>query len=338
MRSNARVSWLAFLVAALIVAPAAWTIGGALADYTAPPGQGTAPARLESQPDADEDTRSVQRGDLPEPSGGGAVSTGTATQDAEPGDSVGGATEASTPEPTPTTAEATPEPTRNDDETDPPPTPDDTGVFSAAGGGVEPLPDAEDLPQDLEGVRAWSGGDSMSYFVSRALLPELAARGAVQTQRHAVARVSSGLLSRDYYDWQRAIPHEMQKHDPDLVVFMIGANDAEPGMDFDAYRDAVAQTMDLFEGREVIWVGQPPMGPERDDIAPMIPRINSIFAQAASERPWVTYVDTFDLMSDASGDYMEVAPDGTRLRSADGVHLTEEGGERIAEAVLDAID
>jgi len=188
------------------------------------------------------------------------------------------------------------------------------------------------------GVRLWSNGDSTSYFMSVALAQMMLERGAAATQPAPEYKVSSGLLNPGYFDWPAYIAAEMAARQPNVVVFMIGANDAHPGMPLDLYRQRVGALMDQLQapGRRVVWVGQPNMG--RADLAAAIPAMNRIFAEEAASRPWVTYVDVWALTSDANGNYAQYLPDEhgvlRAIRANDGVHFTPEGGRRLAMAVL----
>ncbi|MXZ30734.1 MAG: DUF459 domain-containing protein, partial [Acidimicrobiia bacterium] len=65
-------------------------------------------------------------------------------------------------------------------------------------------------------------------------------------------------------------------------------------------------------------------------------RLNTVYAEAAAQHPQVSYVDAWGLFSDSDGGYVDEI-DGVRLRRKDGVHLTIEGGNRLAEAVWDLI-
>ena len=65
--------------------------------------------------------------------------------------------------------------------------------------------------------------------------------------------------------------------------------------------------------------------------------MNQVFAEEAGKRPWVRYVDTWSLTSDANGNYTPYLPDGTLARGNDGVHFTSAGGNYLAQAVIAAI-
>lgn len=187
----------------------------------------------------------------------------------------------------------------------------------------------------LAGVRIYSNGDSTSYFMSVGVLSMAVAQGAVQVQPAAEYQLSSGLLGGASFDWYGYMSSQMAAYTPDVVVFMVGANDAHVGMDLGAYAQKVGQMMDQLSGKRLIWVGQPNMG--RPDLAASVPGVNQVFAQEAAKRPWVRYVDTWSLTSDANGNYMAYTPDGSLARGDDGVHFTSAGGNYLAQAVIAAI-
>ncbi len=211
---------------------------------------------------------------------------------------------------------------------EPPPTPTPT-----------PTPPPARLAS-AEGVRIWSDGDSTSYFLTVALFREWAALGGVPV-RGADYKISSGLMRPDFFDWPAYLAAEMARYDPDVVVFMVGANDANQVRSAEVYAERVGAVMDLLwrPGRVVVWVGQPNMG--RPDLAASVPRINAIFQEQAALRPWVLYLDTWALTSTPAGAYAEALPNAEGvlevIRVSDGVHFTPAGGRRLALAVIAAL-
>jgi hypothetical protein len=193
--------------------------------------------------------------------------------------------------------------------------------------------------EGLEGKTIWVGGDSMAFYVARGLLAAATAEGAIAVNA-GDAVTSSGLNSPGFFDWPAYIAAEIEAHNPDILVFMIGANDAKPGMDLDAYHQRVGALMDATQGRQVIWVGQPSFDPaQRPDLSTSIPAVNEVFFLEALDRPWVTYVDTWTLSTDDARAYARYLPDETgalvEFRAADGIHLTSAGGRRLAAAIMD---
>ncbi len=100
--------------------------------------------------------------------------------------------------------------------------------------------------------------------------------------------------------------------------------------------------MDLLggDGRFVIWVGQPIM--RSSSFSERIARLDAVYREEAASRPWIHFLDTWPLFADQSGSYADYLPgsDGTPvlMRQQDGIHLSREGGDRLAAAVLGVID
>jgi len=66
--------------------------------------------------------------------------------------------------------------------------------------------------------------------------------------------------------------------------------------------------------------------------------IDGAIRRQADRRPGVLFLDTRPLFADAGGAYAAYLPDSsgalTLMRAPDGVHLSPQGGTRLAEAVL----
>jgi hypothetical protein len=212
-----------------------------------------------------------------------------------------------------------------------------------------PTPTPTPAPQrtSLAGLRVWSDGDSTSYFMTVALFG-LAAEHAGIPVRAADYKISSGLLNTAFFDWPSYIASEMATYDPDVVVFMVGANDALQIRSYDDYAARVGAVMDLMyrPGRIVIWMGQPNMRPDPAQgyspaLTAAIPPLNDVFISEASKRSWVRYVDTFALTSYSEGSYAESLPDENGveqvLRPGDGIHFTSAGGRRLALGAVAAV-
>ncbi len=155
-------------------------------------------------------------------------------------------------------------------------------------------------------------------------------------------QISSGLVSGNL-DWFAYVSAEMKAYAPDVAVLMLGANDAVVinSVGTDRYGQRVGAMMDLLRapGRLVVWVGQPAMG--RPDLAVNAPIVNAVAREEAARRPWVLYVDTTAVTSDADGNYTpnlrDIDGSTVQGRADDGVHLSPAGGRVVAEAVFSAI-
>jgi hypothetical protein len=107
------------------------------------------------------------------------------------------------------------------------------------------------------------------------------------------------------------------------------------------YARRAGGVMDLLKepGRLLIWVGLPPM--RNADFSNRLDDINKIYEAEAKKRG-VIYVDATTVLGDQSGAYTAYLNDGAGhvdlVRESDGVHLTRNGGDRLAAWVMFAIE
>ena len=67
--------------------------------------------------------------------------------------------------------------------------------------------------------------------------------------------------------------------------------------------------------------------------------INDVVAEAADERPWVTFVDTDAVLGGSDGGYVDRLPGiDEDLRQGDGIHLSRAGADLLARHLLELID
>ncbi len=222
---------------------------------------------------------------------------------------------------------------------------------------TEPPPPDPDLrtPTPDDPLRIWVGGDSMSQVFGQSLVA-FAGESDVLTSSLDY-RISTGLTRPDYFNWPAHLAAELDRLDPEALVIMFGANDAQ-GLETDdgqvfallsdewiaEYRRRVAGTMDLLQDpdgeRIVYWVGQPAM--RSGDFDRRIRGLNTIYREEAESRPWVVYVDSHAMFSNDAGEYEAFLPglDGRvqDLRQGDGIHLSRAGGDLLARTVLDMVE
>jgi hypothetical protein len=137
----------------------------------------------------------------------------------------------------------------------------------------------------------------------------------------------------------------MEARHTDVGIFMIGAND--PGMPMtvkgkftmypqkawlDEYQRRAERLMLVMLNKgvtRVYWVGLPVM--PRQNETNQAKRLNTLFKAAAAKHSEVVYIDAFRLLATKQGGFI------ASLRSGDGVHFTNEGAWRIANAVWAAM-
>jgi hypothetical protein len=206
---------------------------------------------------------------------------------------------------------------------------------------------------DPEPLRLWIGGDSLAGTLGPSLGNLAGATGVVQPQFDS--RVSSGLTNPTFFNWPDHAAKEMARLDPEVVVFIIGANDFNAPMNTAAgadgeptwkadYTDRMEQMLTAFDtsARTVIWIGSPAF---KDDRNVAIKALDELARTVAGTHPEVAYVDAYELFTDADGKYASsLAPldaptaEPVAVRAGDGVHLTTLGGDRLAQKVFPLID
>ena len=205
--------------------------------------------------------------------------------------------------------------------------------------------DAPRTPNEDEPLAMYVGGDSISRDLGEGLAritPTTLVRIDLDPQP------ATGLSRPDFFDWAQHLAGVLTEGRPDVIVVLFGANDFQNveyegeildrfGSEWlDLYRQRVDRIMTLLgqPGTQTVWVGQPPVREPR--LSGGLAILNDVYAEQAAEHPQVSYVDAWELFSDSDGDYVDEI-DGVRLRREDGVHLTIDGGNRLAEAVWDLV-
>lgn len=194
------------------------------------------------------------------------------------------------------------------------------------------------VPTAADPLRVVVAGDSTAKALGDALTA--AATDNPELSITNDGKVSTGLARSDYFNWGARMQEIVETDDPEVTVFMVGANDGQsilegdgtvvaqfdtPGWDT-AYRERVAGIMDLNQGsgRRVVWVGEPNVGTGNVERATQIG--NRIAKEEAAERPWVTYFDVASLVAGPDGGFSEyiTLPDGSTARcyAGDGVHMS----------------
>ncbi|HEX6299442.1 MAG TPA: DUF459 domain-containing protein [Acidimicrobiia bacterium] len=197
----------------------------------------------------------------------------------------------------------------------------------------------------------WVAGDSLTERFGPSLVNLLADTGVIDSRRQV--EYSTGLTRPDFFDWPRHLEQELTGNTTDILVFMVGANDGQPiqtsagwipfGTDgwVEEYRLRVAGTMDLVADLvpTIYWIGQPIA--RSNEYSAKMALMDEIYETEAARRPNVGYIDTWALFSDSDGNYSAYLPDATGtevlMRSSDGIHLTVDGGDRLAVLVGEVI-
>lgn len=193
-------------------------------------------------------------------------------------------------------------------------------------------------------LRLWIAGDSLAGSVGPSLGELTGTTGIVQPQFYS--KVSSGLVNPSFFDWPKTAREQLAQLDPEVVVFVIGTNDAnvwDPSL-ADAYKlRTVAMMRELVGGskhREVLWLGAPVARDKRLEAG--VKAVNLIAREAAKEVPGVTYIDTHALFDDDLGRYQQSFADETGvirvMRAGDGIHFSVDGGDYVGRYLFRLLD
>lgn len=209
------------------------------------------------------------------------------------------------------------------------------------------------VPTAAAPLRIVVAGDSTAKSLGEALKPSAADQPelAIDIQ----GKVSTGLARSDYFNWGARMAAIIEESDPEVVLFMVGANDGQAIIESDGtvvarfdtpeweteYRRRIAGIMDLNHGgsRRLIWVGEPNVGTGNVQRAVQVG--NRVAAEEAAKRPWVTFFDLAAVVAGPDGGFAEfiVLPDGSSARcyAGDGVHLSVKCLDLVMGELLPAI-
>jgi hypothetical protein len=198
------------------------------------------------------------------------------------------------------------------------------------------------------------GGDSIAGGPAWAVGDAARPLGAVV---HTEFQVGTGLSRPDFFDWSRHLNAVADAYDPEIMILLFGGNDIQPlQLPFgagtvsygdpawlDEYRRRVAAIMDTLavRGRQVIWVGTPPM--EAPEYNAQMAALNEIYSsEAAARSNWVTYFDAWTMFSPAGepGVFTRTLPDAAGEPQSvrfDDIHYDVAGSRLLAAALLDTV-
>jgi hypothetical protein len=203
-------------------------------------------------------------------------------------------------------------------------------------------------PTENNRLRVVVVGDSLAQglgsYLERVMRPALA---VVSSQ----GVISSGLSRPDYYDWLHRMHHIENVFHPDLVIVMLGENDAQdlltPEGRLDtqngtaawpiSYGRRVQQLIKIAvnSGSHVVWVGLPIV--QDHSRWDYIRRVDGIYEEVAEQIPNAAYLDTWPMFTTRDGRYAVYARVGGRIvqmREPDGIHFTPAGYTTIARAAI----
>jgi hypothetical protein len=164
-------------------------------------------------------------------------------------------------------------------------------------------------------------------------------------------RFSTGLVRTDYYDWDATISKFLKRHNPDVVVVVIGGNDHQAmrikGKRYepfekgwvDEYSKRVSRFMNYLkrEHTQVYWVSLPPVRSDR--LTKAYRQLNRIYRREAAQHGfhYLSVWDKFLVKGAYSSFGQSLEGVKRRLRKEDGMHFTEAGQVVFASYVANAL-
>lgn len=179
---------------------------------------------------------------------------------------------------------------------------------------------------------------------------QLAAHPRIRCERRA--KSSTGLARPDFFDWLEVGQQEVQQHQPDVVVVILGGNDGQalhtrqgratvawgkPDWEGE-YRQRLQDFMTAISapGRKIVWLELP--ATSRHRFEQKLTLIRGLQREVISAREDAVHLETRPYFTDARGKALKQARvEGfrkpMRLRMTDGVHFTVAGGRYFANKV-----
>jgi uncharacterized protein len=153
-------------------------------------------------------------------------------------------------------------------------------------------------------------------------------------------KVSSGLNSPRFYDWEKSLTDFLVAEKPTVLVVMLGGNDAKNGQgtpqwstDFQA---KAKRFLDIAGNHhvKVYWVGLPPMREKAFSQRAWI--ANEAMRAACASASACRFIDSWDLFADTSGKFCAKKPlagKAISLRGKDGVHFSAAGCKLLTDRI-----
>jgi len=203
-------------------------------------------------------------------------------------------------------------------------------------------------------------GDSfMGVYSGVGDILEKALLGYEAVSVNRFGKVSSGLSRPDFFDWNQKIQELTELYDPNIVIIMMGNNDAQSltvvdendtrkyfifGKDGweEEYGKRVNDFLKIMEEKEIVvfWVGLPIM--REKNFSDKMKLINSIYEAECNKFKNSHFISTWFLLADEEGNYAAFLQDEKGLnratRASDGIHVTFFSGRIITKNILEQIE
>jgi hypothetical protein len=190
-------------------------------------------------------------------------------------------------------------------------------------------------------------GDSLAVGIGMTMGQNLQKYAGVGC--HPLGKVSTGLISKKFFDWEKKLSELVATEKLVAVVVMMGGNDANNSIGGkmagtpewgEAYRQKAESFLKIASaaGVKVLWVGLPVM---RDEAyGARVQAVNAAAREACVKVGGCAYMEASDIFTDAAGHYVQAKDIGGKtvpLRGKDGVHMTMTGYDLLCRQVLDRL-
>lgn len=166
-------------------------------------------------------------------------------------------------------------------------------------------------------------------------------------------KLATGLSRPDFLNWPKTLSDLVTRFQPDLVIANFGGNDAQgitledgrkihygkPGWD-DAYKARIVEMIDIVKrgGADWVMLGMPIMRSKK--FSAKMAHLN-ILQKEATEAEGQLFLSTWEMSSTASGEYkssLDWQGKKALMRTSDGVHYTNHGGDFVVQSLLGQIE
>ena len=161
----------------------------------------------------------------------------------------------------------------------------------------------------------------------------------------SAAKPATGLTNRHFYPWEQQLPILVERHRPDVILFLLGANDIQ-GMRVGGrtvafgttpwkheYLARIATLMEQAGDARVYWIGLPRMRNTSYD--KHVKMLNVLFQDTVAHFEGI-YIPMDEVFGPKDEPYSPYAYRGGRqvlVRAADGIHMTMKGYAIVTETV-----
>jgi hypothetical protein len=185
-------------------------------------------------------------------------------------------------------------------------------------------------------------GDSFAVGVGVFMANALKSEPVALKQK---GKVSTGLNSPKFYNWESKLKEFITEQKPDALVAMVSGNDAHNGANSASWKESYVAKVSAFlkipadKHIPVLLVGLPPMG--KQDYSERAKLANEALQNACSNSAGCTYVDSWPIFSDTNGNYADKKKLGAKtvsLRAKDGVHFTGTGYQLLSQQIIKQLE